>query len=46
MVGIYEIIFQVSINEEAQLVIVVNGTELDYTVVGRARGTTQIIGNC
>lgn len=46
LVGIYEIIFQVSINEAAQLVIVVNGIELNYTVVGRATGTNQIIGNC
>ena len=46
LVGLYEIIFQVSINEAAQLVIVVNGIELDYTVVGRATGTTQVIGNC
>ncbi len=46
LVGLYEIIFQVSINEAAQLVIVVNGTELDYTVVGRATGTNQIIGDC
>ena len=46
LVGIYEIIFQVSINEAAQLVIVLNGTELDYTVVGRATGTNQIIGDC
>jgi len=46
LVGIYEIIFQVSINEAAQLVIVINGTELDYTVVGRATGTNQIIGDC
>jgi hypothetical protein len=46
LVGLYEIIFQVSINEAAQLVIVVNGVELDYTVVGRATGTNQIIGDC
>jgi len=44
-IGIYEITFQISINEAAQLVIVINGTELNYTVVGRATGTNQIIGN-
>ncbi len=43
-IGLYEIIFQISINEAAQLVININGTELDYTVVGRAIGTNQIIG--
>ena len=43
-IGLYEIIFQVSINEAAQLVIVINGTELDYTVIGRATGANQLIG--
>ena len=43
-IGLYEIMFQVSINEAAQLVIVINGIELDYTVVGRATGTNQLIG--
>jgi len=42
-VGIYEIFFQVSITEPAQLVIVLNGTEIANTCVGRATGTTQII---
>ena len=44
-IGLYEILFQVSINEAAQLVIVINGVELNYTVVGRATGTNQVIGN-
>jgi hypothetical protein len=42
-VGIYEIFFQVSITEPGQLVIVLNGTELPYTVIGRATGTTQLV---
>ena len=43
-IGIYEIDFEVSITEAGQLVVVLNGTELLYTVVGRATGTSQIIG--
>jgi hypothetical protein len=46
LVGIYEIIFQVNIKEAAQLVIVINGNELDYTVIGKAIGTNQILGDC
>jgi hypothetical protein len=44
LVGIYEIFFQVSVTEAGQLVIVLNGAELPYTVVGRATGTSQIVG--
>ena len=36
--------FQVSVNEPGQLVIALTGSELPYTVVGRATGTSQIIG--
>ena len=43
-IGIYEVNFQVSILESGQLVIVLNGAELPYTVVGRATGASQIIG--
>lgn len=45
-IGIYEIIFQVSISEAGQLIIVLNSVELPYTVVGRATGTSQIVGMC
>jgi hypothetical protein len=44
LIGIYEIFFQVSVTEAGQLVIVLNGAELPYTVVGRATGTSQIVG--
>ena len=44
--GTYELNFQVSIVEAGQLVVVMNGTELPYTVVGRTTGTTQITGTC
>ena len=43
-IGTYQILFQASIEEAGQLVIALNGTELDYTVVGRASGTSQIVG--
>jgi hypothetical protein len=45
-IGIYEVNFQVSVTEAGQLVVVVDGTELPYTVVGRATGTSQIVGVC
>lgn len=38
------IFFQVSVNEAGQLLITLNNEEIDYTVVGRATGTSQIIG--
>ncbi len=43
-VGTYQVFFQVSISEAAQLVLVLNGTELTRTVVGRATGTSQVVG--
>ncbi|MBP3591490.1 MAG: collagen-like protein, partial [Clostridia bacterium] len=43
-IGTYLILFQVSVTEAGQLVLTLNGEELDYTVVGRAAGTTQIVG--
>jgi len=45
-IGLYEINFEVSITEAGQLVVVLNTQELLYTVVGRATGTSQIIGLC
>lgn len=43
-IGTYEVLFQVSVDEPGQLVISLNGVELSYTVVGRALGTSQIVG--
>lgn len=43
-IGIYEVLFQVSVTEAGQLILTLNGADLDYTVVGRATGTSQIIG--
>ena len=42
--GVYLINFQVGVEESGQLVLTLNDTELPYTVVGRATGTSQIIG--
>lgn len=43
-VGIYQVMFQVSVGEAGQLVLTLNGTEQAFTVVGRATGTSQIVG--
>jgi len=42
--GTYQIMFQASISEAGQLVLTLNGTELTYTIVGRATGTSQVVG--
>jgi hypothetical protein len=43
-IGTYQVLFQVSTNEPGQLILRVNGADLAYTVVGRATGTSQIVG--
>jgi hypothetical protein len=53
-IGVYKFDFKVSVTEPGQLVLGLdssgtgNGSivELAYTVVGRATGTTQIVGTC
>lgn len=42
--GVYQVFFQVSVQEPGQLVINLNGVDLAYTVAGRATGTSQIVG--
>jgi hypothetical protein len=42
-VGVYEVFWQVSINEPGQLAVWLNGTLQAFTVAGRATGTTQIV---
>ena len=44
-VGVYEVTWQVSVNEPGQLVLTLDGVEVPSTVVGRNTGTTQIVGN-
>jgi hypothetical protein len=45
-VGLYLVQFQVSVSEPGQLAVALNLSELPYTVVGRATGTSQLIGTC
>ena len=41
-IGTYQVLFQVT--EARQLILTLNGADLAYTVVGRATGTSQIVG--
>lgn len=47
-IGVYQVMFQVSVTEAGQLVLTLDSgggaIELAYTVVGRATGTSQIVG--
>lgn len=43
-IGIYQVLFQVSVTEAGQLILTLNGEDLAYTVAGRATGTSQIVG--
>jgi len=43
-VGTYLVLFEVSVTEAGQLELTLNGEALDRTVVGRATGSTQIVG--
>lgn len=44
-IGVYEVIWQVSVNEPGQLQLWLNGSVIAYTTVGRATGTAQIVGH-
>lgn len=43
LVGTYEVSFNVSVSEAAQLILALNGADIAYTVVGRATGTSQLV---
>lgn len=43
-IGTYIVSWQVSVDEPGQLVIALNGVEQASTIVGRATGTSQIVG--
>ena len=43
-IGVYQITFQVSVTEAGQLIITLNGEDIASSVVGRATGTSQIVG--
>jgi len=44
-IGVYEVTWQVSVNEPGELLLRLNGFELPSTLVGRNTGSTQIVGN-
>ncbi len=43
-IGTYQILFRVSVTEAGQLILTLNGQDLDYTIAGRSTGTSQIMG--
>ena len=43
-IGTYQVFFQVSVTEAGQLILTLNGADLEYTVAGRATGASQIVG--
>lgn len=43
-IGSYQVLFNVGVTEAGQLILTLNGADLDYTVVGMATGTSDIIG--
>lgn len=43
-IGTYQVLFQVGTTEAGQLILTLNGSDLDYAAVGRATGTSQIVG--
>lgn len=43
-IGTYQVIFEVGADQAGQLLLTLNGEDLEYTVVGRATGVSQILG--
>ena len=43
-IGIYQVLFQVSVTGAGQLILTLNGEDLAYTVADRATGVSQIVG--
>lgn len=43
-IGAYQVLFEVSVDEAGQLLLTLNGEDLQYTVFGRATGASQIVG--
>ncbi len=43
-IGTYQVFFNVPVSEAGQLELTINGAPLEYTVVGRATGTSDISG--
>lgn len=43
-IGVYQVLFQVSVTEAGQLILTLNGEDPAYTAAGRATGASQIVG--
>ena len=43
-IGVYHVLFEVSVDEAGQLLLTLNGADLAYTAAGRATGASQIVG--
>lgn len=43
-IGAYQVLFEVSVDEAGQLLLTLNGEDLEYAVFGRATGASQIVG--
>ena len=43
-IGSYQVLFQVSVDEAGQLLLTLDGADLEYTVFGRATGASEIVG--
>ncbi len=41
-IGTYQVYFQVSVTEAGQLLLTLNGADLEYTVAGRATGRPRL----
>jgi hypothetical protein len=45
-IGVYQVMWQVSVDEPGQLIVHLNAAEVATTAAGRATGTNQIVGMC
>ena len=43
-IGTYQVLFEVSVDDAGRWILNLNGEDLAYTAVGRATGTSQIVG--
>ncbi len=43
-IGVYQVLFQVNVDQAGQLLLTLNGEDLPYTVAGRATETSPIVG--
>ena len=41
-IGTYQVLYQLNVDEAGQLILTLNGNDLDYTVGGRATGTSHL----